>query len=91
MLDYESTSWEIEIQIMGGDRLTPFEWPLVSNMKTCIDYLRSNSKWLANSSGLLVQEIGVENIFWKIDDNGELETSSVPYPGLKYNIVNKPC
>jgi hypothetical protein len=41
-----------------------------------------------NISGVISDENGVKNIFFKID-NGNLITSDSPYPGLKYNTGTK--
>lgn len=84
------TIWEIELQIKNSVPLKPFEWPFKGEITDCADYLKNHTIMLQNSAGVLVEDNGVGNIFFKIDNNGELLTDGAPFPGLRYNTVNKP-
>ena len=81
----ESSIWEIYLQIRNGKKTVPFQKIYKGSITDCVSYLNKavDSSIMKDSSGVLVSDNAIGNVFFKFD-NGKLATSPSPYPGLKY-------
>ena len=82
-----ATVWEVELQTKNGTPIKPFQMLFKGEIEKCVNYLKSNASSLKDSSGVLVSDNRIGNVFFKFD-NGNLVTSVSPYPGLKYNTTS---
>lgn len=83
------TVWEVFLQIRNGKKTVPVQKIFKGNITQCVDYLKNaaNSAIMKDSSGVLVSDNAIGNVFFKFEA-GKVVTSPSPYPGLKFMNAN---
>lgn len=85
-INESGTFWEVYIQVENGKSVSPPKFLVAGTIESCIKNLKDSSN--LNRSGVIVSENAVGNVFFKTE-NGNLTTSSSPYPGCKYMNAKK--